>query len=463
MNKEILSRRLRTDLERLVSGKVADDAASITAVSTDYGGTVVKTPKVVVSPRDASEVAAVVAYAYQHDLPISPRAGSFAFSGQALNEGGVVLDMRGLDAFDILGQSADRCIADAGTLWKDVVGAALTRRRVPPVLTSYLGTSIGGTLSAAGFGNASFRHGTQLDHCLELEVAGHDGELVRCSLDENRDLFELALGGFGQFGVITRAVVRLRPCALRTRTYFLQYVDLETQLADQRRLMTEQRVTFMDGIVRSCLHGARLGERGPERLYSYLYPLTLTVEADDESTIDDQAVLGDLGFSRWVYADDLSMADFLLMGTPAGEPKATTSLAQIFTDVLLPWEEVESFLGKVERHVLPRTVNVEHVRLGAVPRAALTRPMLRVPESEHIMGLGIYTATPRRLADHNLAMAQGFVDLAMKVGATYYLTGAVRLDEARYQRQFGDDWPRVLAGKRQYDPKGLFNPGFFAR
>ena len=62
----------------------------------------------------------------------------------------------------------------------------------------------------AGLGVASFRYGTQADNVDELEVVTGTGEIVTCSREQNRDLFDVVRCGLGQFGVITRAKVRLR-------------------------------------------------------------------------------------------------------------------------------------------------------------------------------------------------------------------------------------------------------------
>jgi cytokinin dehydrogenase len=43
-----------------------------------------------------------------------------------------------------------------------------------------------------------------------LSNAGR-GDVVTCSPDENSDLFYGALGGLGQFGIITRARIALEP------------------------------------------------------------------------------------------------------------------------------------------------------------------------------------------------------------------------------------------------------------
>jgi cytokinin dehydrogenase len=451
---------LIADLSRLIGGAVTDAPDAIGEVSTDFGQFVHKRPRAVVRPENASDVARVIKYAYDRDLAISPRAGGNSFGGQSLNEGGVVIDMRAMRALDSINAEAGWFEADAGLTWNDVVEETLRRGLVPPVLTSYLMTSLGGTHSAAGFGSSSFRRGTQIDHCLALEIVHHSGEVVRCSADENAELFEHALGGYGQFGVITRVRHRLRKALPHTRTYFLRYDDIGALLADEARLSEEKRVDFIHSMISPCYQGNRVsnGRRSP--LHTFLYPMNVTVEAESADAIDDDRVLADLQFGRHVYSEDLSTRDFNLLGR-AEDKVASPRVANIFTDVLVPWPVLERLIRAVEAHIFPKIVNVDHMLLWPVAHQSAKRPMVRLPDDPLVMGFGVYSRVPNAFAQATVAVAQGFVDLAMKMGAKYYLTGSARLDAARLSAQFGDAWPPVREIKRRYDPKGLFNPGFF--
>src|SRR4030095_247652 len=111
----------------------------------------------------------------------------------------VVIDMRSLRAVHSV--SADRLDVDAGADWGAVVQAALSHGLTPPVLTAYLGLTVGGTLSIGGIGTTTFRHGAQVDHVRELQVVTGEGQVLTCSETRHRDLFEVALAGQGQCAI----------------------------------------------------------------------------------------------------------------------------------------------------------------------------------------------------------------------------------------------------------------------
>jgi cytokinin dehydrogenase len=64
--------------------------------------------------------------------------------------------------------------------------------------------------------------------------------MVKCSMDVNSDLFMAALGGLGQFGVITRARIRLEPAPRRVRWVRLAYTDVATFTKDQEFLISNR-------------------------------------------------------------------------------------------------------------------------------------------------------------------------------------------------------------------------------
>ena len=106
---------------------------------------------------------------------------------------------------------------------------------MPPVLTNNLSVTVGGTLSIAGIGVASFRYGAQADNVEELEVATVDGDVHRCSRPENPELFWGVLSGPRPDRPSSSR--RRCGCAARkpmTRTYYLLYDDARRFMEDAR-------------------------------------------------------------------------------------------------------------------------------------------------------------------------------------------------------------------------------------
>ena len=78
------------------------------------------------------------------------------------------------------------------------------------------------------------------------------GEMVTCSKEKDRDLFDAVLGGLGQFGVITRARIPLVPAPARARWVRLQYTDAAALTHDQDRLINvDTGIGALSGLART--------------------------------------------------------------------------------------------------------------------------------------------------------------------------------------------------------------------
>src|SRR5260370_14838933 len=255
-------------------------------------------PGAVARCASAEDVAEVVRFCRAKRIPIVPQGQAHTQSGQATTAGGVLLDASAMAAIHEIDAAGETATVGAGVVWRDLVRATLEHGLLPRVLTNNLGVSVGGTLSMAGLGVASFRYGTQADNVLELQVVTGAGEIVICSPERNRELFDVVRCGLGQFGVIVRAKLRLRRVKPTVRMYYLLYADLGTLMEDMQGILRPGSPwTSTEAWCTPCLQGMRkIGEGmelgvGIQTFAYWLYPVHLTVDLDPGESVDDQAVL----------------------------------------------------------------------------------------------------------------------------------------------------------------------------
>ena len=188
--------------------------------------------------------------------------------GQSQVEAGVVIDMKPLNSiFEVTSEHVE---VAAGAHWSTVLDTALLQGRTPPVLNDYMHLSVGGTLSVGGIGGTSLHFGTQIDNVLAVEVVTGKGDLVRCSRNENRELFDAVLGGAGQCGIIVRAKMRLVPARTQAKVYLLFYDDINLYVADQRMLLRDGRFQIPAGAggAQRHQHGLAVHDRGRRLLHA---------------------------------------------------------------------------------------------------------------------------------------------------------------------------------------------------
>jgi FAD/FMN-containing dehydrogenase/Fe-S oxidoreductase len=143
-------------------------------------------PLAVAFPRAADDVAAAIALAATHDVPIVTRGGGTSLSGQAIGAGALVLDTsRHMDAIVEIDAEARRASVGPGVVQDDLNRAAAPLGLLfgPDTSTSNRAT-IAGMIGNNSSGSHSIVYGTTVDHVQELEVVLADGS--RATLGPDR-------------------------------------------------------------------------------------------------------------------------------------------------------------------------------------------------------------------------------------------------------------------------------------
>lgn len=166
-------------------------------------------PAVVVEAADADDVAASVAFARRHGLPLAVQATGHGTVRPA--DGALLLRTGRLDGVAI-DPVAGTARIEAGVRWGAVLAAAQPHGLAPLLGSSPTVGAVGYTLGG-GLGWLARKHGLAADAVLAFEVVTPDGERRVASADEHPDLFWGLRGGGGALGVVTAMTMRLVPVA----------------------------------------------------------------------------------------------------------------------------------------------------------------------------------------------------------------------------------------------------------
>jgi len=437
-----------------LAGRLLLDPADLAPFADDFGHLVHRTPRAVLEPGSVEDIAVMIAFCAFWGLPVAPRGQGHQTFGQAQVSGGLVIDMTPLNSIRIDPVTRTASVG-AGALWSALLNAGLPQGLTPPVFTDYIELSVGGTLSAGGFGGATQRFGAQVDNVVDLEVVTGTGQVRTCSAAVHSDLFHAALAGLGQVAVITRATVRLVPAPAFARTYTLAYPTAAGLMAAQRRAARDGRFDWLEGSVAPV---------GPNAQFA------LQAAAFYTSTPpDDAALIGDLGYTGAPQIQDVGYAAFINQLAPVVAFLKSTGEwfdPHPWLNLLVPDAAADAFVTATVAGLTPADIGASGlVLVYPAPTVKLTAPLLRVPRSGEFAFLFaiLRTAAPDAGALPAAQMLAANRDLYLRdraLGGTQYPVGSIPgLTTQDWRAQYGEQWPFFAAAKRRYDPRRILTPG----
>jgi len=202
---------------------------------TDAGGLAHGLPHGVVIALDAQQISKLMKAAQQFKVPVTTRGGGLTTEGESVAFGGILLDMTGMSRVIAVDKEVLTVRTQAGIFWHHL--AETLRRDGLDYLSAPLNltSSVGGTLGVGGIDVNSSKHGCSADQALSLQVVTPTGEIVECSDEEHARLFERVILGYGQFGIITEATLKIRPYT-PLRMHYFYYSSLKPCVEDLLRL-----------------------------------------------------------------------------------------------------------------------------------------------------------------------------------------------------------------------------------
>ena len=166
-----------------------------------WNGMIDKRPGLIARCVGVADVLSAVDFARAHQLLVSVRGGGHNIPGNAVCEGGLMIDLACMRSVRVdAGQRTAR--AEGGVTWgafdreTQSFGLATTGGSVSD--TGIAGLTLGG-----GLGWLAGKYGLACDNLLSADVVTADGQLLVASASERADLFWGLRGGGGNFGVVT--------------------------------------------------------------------------------------------------------------------------------------------------------------------------------------------------------------------------------------------------------------------
>jgi FAD/FMN-containing dehydrogenase len=174
-----------------------------------WNASIDRRPLIIAKCSGTADVIAAVDFARTNHLLVAVRGGGHNVAGNAVCDGGIVIDLSGLKGVWV-DPAARIARVQPGVTWGEFDREAqLFALATPGGLVSM--TGVAGFTVGGGIGWLSRKHGAASDHLLSADVVTAEGRHVKASAGENEDLFWAVRGGGGNYGIVTSFEFRLHP------------------------------------------------------------------------------------------------------------------------------------------------------------------------------------------------------------------------------------------------------------
>jgi FAD/FMN-containing dehydrogenase len=433
-------------------------------------------------PRTAAEVADLVRRAALGGQPLAIAGARHSMGGQQFLTHGALLDTRKLTGVRWFDRANALLEVEAGTTWPDVIRGYLALQRGSETAYGIRQKQTGADRLTIGGAVASNIHGRGLTaqpfvaDLEALEVVTADGDVVRCGRSLRPDLFRHVVGGYGLFGVVTAATLRLVPrikverCVRRLEVAgiidaFEECIAGGHLYGDFQFATANDSPEFLRAGILSTYRPADPAQPipiGQRRLSQHDWNRLLTLAHRDKREAFryfSEFYLATHGQIYWSDTHQLNLYLEDYHGALDHRLGAMIRGSEMITELYVPRQELAAFMDDVRRDFRAHDVDfiygtirlIEAERDTALPwaRERWACVIFNLHVDHHPDDLQRAAGHFRRLIDH-----------ALTRGGSYFLTYH-RFASAAQIEQAHPGMRGFLAAKQLHDPSGVFQSDWY--
>jgi FAD/FMN-containing dehydrogenase len=319
----------------------------------------------IVRPTSTEEVAAVLHLCNTKGRAVVPQGGLTGLvDGITCAEGDVVISLERMNAIEHIDADAGTMVVQAGAVLQNVQEAAEEAGwRFAVDFGARGSANIGGMIATNAGGNSVVRYGMTREQVLGLEAVLADGTVLS-NMNEmiknntGYDLKHLFVGSEGTLGIVTRAVLRLRPRARSVQTALVALDSFADVAGLLRRLGVELegKLSAFEVMWRNFYHFMTVESGKHQAVVPADYPYYVLVESEgaDAEREEEQfmAVLGGLmeegHVADAVICQSSQQAEQLWEMRDDVEALVTAVFPPAIFDISLPIREMEDYVAGLE-------------------------------------------------------------------------------------------------------------------
>ena len=425
----------------------------------------------VLTPMSTSELQAIVAASRK---PVAISGSRHAMGGQQFATDAPLIDLRQMNRVLSLDDERGIIEVESGIQWPELIERT-GRWGIAQKQTGADRLTLGGGLAA----NVHGRGLTMKPIIGDVEsfvLINADGHAVECSRSQNRELFSLAIGGYGLFGVIAQIRLRLSPRRKVQRIVEVQSIDTVVQAFEQRIAdgfqygdfqfsIDDRSEKFLRSGVFSCYRPVAdetpisdtQRELAPEDWMKLLY-----LAHADRNAVYDQYAGYYLATSGQVYWSDTHQLSFYPDGYHRAVDQltgATARATEMISELYVPRERLADFMNDAGDELRRRGVPVIYGTVRLIERDDESF-LAWAKERYACVIFNLHTEHSPEGMERSADAFRALIDLAIARNGSYFLT---------YHRWARPDpvracYPKMgefLRLKLQHDPHERFQSDWY--
>ncbi len=346
----------------------------------DHPLSAVTVPRALIRPASTDELSEALKLCHRVGQSVVPQGGRTGLAaGHLASAEQIVVSLERMNQIEDLDQRAGTITVQAGVPLSVVQEAAEAKDLMFPLDMGSRGTAtIGGNIATNAGGNRVLRYGMMREMVLGLEVVLADGTILTSmnTVIKNNtgyDLKHLFIGSEGTLGIVTRAVLRLRPLARSQNTALVAVNDFENVIKLLRRassVLSGDLSSFEVMWNSFYAHVIHHSDRHTKPLEDS-YPYYIIIEAlGSDSAHDDarfEAAMIDLLETGLVENAVLakSGAEQKAIWEIRDDVESLRALAPLFAfDISLPLKHMEAYVSDIEAQLSDQWPNSRTVIFG---------------------------------------------------------------------------------------------------
>ncbi|THB81292.1 MAG: FAD-binding protein [Desulfobacteraceae bacterium] len=226
----------RDDIDTLIGITSTDRVFTEDAINEDYSRDELSAderyPEVLVKANSTQEVSRIMTYAYENDIPVTPRGqGTGLVGGAVALFGGIMIDLNNMNQILELDEENLTLTVEPGVMLMEIMKYVEERDMFYPPDPGEKSASIGGNINTNAGGMRAVKYGVTRDYVRSLEVVMPNGEIMEfggkvVKNSSGYSVKDLIVGSEGTLGIVTKAVLRLLPLPKTAISLLIPFPDL---------------------------------------------------------------------------------------------------------------------------------------------------------------------------------------------------------------------------------------------